>query len=75
MSEQKSQRTIETHSQEYEWTVAGALNSITLTVGVTRNKVKERVDVRALCNECISYGPRGNNKMGMAHGKLCFSCE
>ena len=75
MSEPKSQRTIESHSQEFERAVVGALNSIMLTVGVTRNKVEERLDVCGLCNESISDGPIDNNKGEMAHDKLCFSCE
>lgn len=75
MSEPKSQRTIESHSQEFEQAVVGALNSIMLTVGVTRNKVEEKLDVHGLCNESISDGPIDNNKVGMAHDKLCFSCK
>lgn len=53
----------------------GAFNTIILTIGLIRIKVEERVDVHGLCNESISYGPIGNNKMVMAHEKLCFSCE
>lgn len=48
-------------------------------VGVTRNKVGERVDGHGRCNESLSYGPLGNSKvivaLGMTHDKLCFGFE